>query len=296
MSTDVRRPGDEPTTPAETQETRRQLSDLFTDTDTDIFDTDDKTADKTTDTDADADQPFEFDPRHAGLENISAEEAATYIAENKDTRPWLTAVADRHPQVQRVYAALDQGRGHAIPRHDDHGDDTLYERRVSHLEDPAQLDAIKRAAHIDGTKPGDKPHYCGPHATRIHDADAFATAFARGIEHPRVRAALDQYDPDRVPARVLVPIADLLGPNGHEKCSGYQLVGDGPLKARRERDAWLAGEQREGLTAPSTEPVATFAEGAIEFRFRHNRTHDGYEVSTMFPQPPDDPPDKENKP
>jgi hypothetical protein len=62
---------------------------------------------------------------------------------------------------------------------------------VAYLEDPAQLDAAKRSAGIDGLKQGDQPHQCRQAATRIADPGAFAVAFARGIEHPKVRAALE---------------------------------------------------------------------------------------------------------
>ena len=61
-------------------------------------------------------------------------------------------------------------------------------------------------------------------ATRITDPDAFATAFVRGVEHPKVREALDKpLDPGKRPDEVIIPITELLGSNGHEHCTGWQL-------------------------------------------------------------------------
>lgn len=237
--------------------------------------------------DADADEPFSFDPRRAGLEDITAEEAVAYIAANKVDRPWLAAAEGQHPQVQRVYAALDKGQGHAIPRHDDYGSNEMYERRVQYLEDPAQLDDAKRSAGIDGCKPGDKKHYCAEYATRIHDATTFATAFARAVEIPAVRAALETPVGGEAPDEIAVPTAELLGDDGHLYCSGYQLAGDDPKQAVKDRKAWLNGERHDDLAEPQTESIPTFQGGEIEFRFRLNRAGSGYEISTMFPQPPE---------
>jgi hypothetical protein len=73
---------------------------------------------------------------------------------------------------------------------------------VAYLEDPAQLDPAKRAAAIDGLKSPEASHHCREASSRITDPDAFAGAFARGIEHPTVRAALDaQFTPGRFHGR-----------------------------------------------------------------------------------------------
>ena len=77
-----------------------------------------------------------YDPVKANLPPMTADEAVEYIAANKDARPWLAPAADCDPEVQRVYATLDTGLGHAHHRHDGMGDDELYERRVAYLEDP----------------------------------------------------------------------------------------------------------------------------------------------------------------
>lgn len=306
MAGDLRRPGDRPLTPDATTDQPPDepptLRDSYVDDPDDIFDRNpdrDRGQDRDTadlgqtdhedaarESDADADVPFDFDPRRAGLADTTAEDAAAYIAANKDAVPWLAPAQDRHPQVQRVYAAQDQGLGHALPRHDGYGDDETYQRRVAYLEDPAQLDDAKRTAGIDGTKPGDKKHFCGAQATRIHDADAFAMAFARGIEHPKVRAVLDRaHDPNYDPPRVIVPITELLGAHGHRYCSGFQLVGEDAKQAQKDRKAWLQSEHRDELTEPTTEPIPTFESGGIEFRFMPNKAGTGYEVVTMFPQP-----------
>jgi len=89
-------------------------------------------------------------------------------------------------------------------------------RRVAYLEDPAQLDPGKRHLGIDGLRQDDQAHRCFSGSSRVANPDAFATAFARGVEHPKVREALEMpFDLDKMPKAVAVPIADLLGPDGH---------------------------------------------------------------------------------
>jgi len=46
--------------------------------------------------------------RRAGLPEISARDACSYIAARHPERPWLAAARDCPPEVQRVFAALDQ--------------------------------------------------------------------------------------------------------------------------------------------------------------------------------------------
>jgi hypothetical protein len=140
--------------------------------------------------------------------------------------------------------------------------------------------------------PGDRQHRCGNFATRVTDADAFATAFARGVEHPKVRAALDlPFDPDIWPGQVTVPIAELLGADGHRHCTGWQLelIGDTTQAARDNRATWLKArtEGREpDVPEPRVRPVPTFEGGDMLFVVGQNRTRDGYRIVTMHPQPP----------
>jgi hypothetical protein len=181
-----------------------------------------------------------FEPRRAGLPEMSAGDAAAYLDARQAERPWLAAARDRSPEVQRLFAALDQGGGHAHIRHEGWVTEEMNRRRVAYLEDPAQLDPAKRAARIDGLLPGDQRHRCGSIATRIADPDAFAVAIARGAEHPDVRAALDtEFRERRVPGPVVLPIAEMFGPHGHRYCTGWQLEAvEGSLKTAREyRDA-----------------------------------------------------------
>ena len=65
-------------------------------------------------------------------------------------RPWLAAARGCSPEVQRVFATLDQGGGHAHIRHEGWVTEEMNELRLRCLEDPAQLDTAKRAAGIDG--------------------------------------------------------------------------------------------------------------------------------------------------
>jgi hypothetical protein len=232
-----------------------------------------------------ADALERFDPRRAGLPEVSREEAAAYIEEHQADRPWLAPARDCSPDVQRVIVALDQGGGHAHIRHDGWVTEEMNERRVKNLEDPAQLDPDKRRDGIDGLKNGNQPHRCGDIATRITDPEAFATAFARGVEHPDVRAALDS--PVPVPRPVELPISEVLGEDGHKFCSGWQLkpINGSMLEAVANREAWLVGS-RDGAE-PRTRPVETFEGGTVTYVFRPG-VAGGHEIITMYVNPPDE--------
>jgi hypothetical protein len=230
-----------------------------------------------------------FEPQQAGLSDV---DPADYIARNAADRPWLASARDLDPAVQRVIAAVDQGQGHFLERHGSFVDNAKLYDRVTRLADPAQLDPAKRALAIDGYAPGDREHRCPDTATSIQDPIAFATAFAGAVGHPDVQAALrTPFDPDRRPGRVSLPIADLLGPDGHRYCAGYRLepVG-GSLEAALDcRAAWLDA-MRSGRTPevpePRAVPIETFEGGTVEVFFQPNATGDGYEVATMFVDPP----------
>jgi hypothetical protein len=231
-----------------------------------------------------ADALERFDPRRAGLPEVSREEAATYIAEHQADRPWLAPAADCSPDAQRVIVALDQGHGHGHIRHDGWVTEEMNERRVRNLEDPAQLDPQKREAHVDGVKTGDQLHRCGILATRITDPAAFATAIARATEHPEVRAALDSTSSFSVPVRL--PISDVLGEDGHKFCSGWQLepVDGSMIEAAANRTAWAHGDR--SVPEPKTRPVETFEGGTVTFTFRPSAIG-GHEINTVLINPPD---------
>jgi hypothetical protein len=234
-----------------------------------------------------------FEPGRAGLPEISVGDAVAYIDAHCGDRPWLAAARDCSPEVQRIFAALDRGGGHAHIRHEGWVTEEMNELRVRCLEDPAQLDMAKRAAGIDGTKSGDQPHRCGSIATRITDPDAFAVAFARGIEHPDVRAALDtDFKEKRAPGQVTLPIAELLGSDSHRYCTGWQLEAvDGSMKTAREhRDAWAEVRVQDAVPdvpEPKARPVETFSGGTMIFMFGPNRPRNGYEIVTMYVNPPE---------
>jgi hypothetical protein len=243
---------------------------------------------------ADADQATEpsdggvlerFEPSRAGLPEVSYEGAAAYIETHLADRPWLAAIRTCSRDVQRVFVALDQGHGHAHIRHDSWVTEEMNERRVRNLEDPAQLNQSKREARIDAFKAGDQPHRCGDIATRITNPEAFATAFARGVEHPEVRAALDS--PVPVPRPVTLPISEVLGEDGHKVCSGWQLepVNGSMLEAVANREAWIAGDR--DVPEPRTHPVGTFEGGTVTYVFRPGAAG-GHEVITMYVNPPDE--------
>jgi hypothetical protein len=232
-----------------------------------------------------------FDPERAALPSMSLEAAAKYIEQHRTARPWLAKAAEASPEAGRIIAAMDSADGHGQIRHEGWVTEEANMRRAAYLEDPAQLDLAKRPLGIDGLRQDDQLHRCRSTATRITDPDAFATAIARGVEHPKVREALETaYDPDRRPREVTLPIVDLLGPEGHRRCTGWRLEPvDGSMSvARDNRDAWLAARaegRKADVPEPRALPVPTFKGGDIVFAFARNDTEHRYEVVTMFPRP-----------
>ena len=234
-----------------------------------------------------------FQPQQAGLPEMTARDAAAYLDARHGERPWLATARGCPPEVQRIFAALDQGGGHAHIRHEGWVTEEMNERRLRCLEDPAQLDATKRMAGIDGLAPRDQLHRCGSIATRITDPDAFAVAVVRGAEHSDVQAALQAAFKEKwAPRPVLLPLADLLGSHGHRFCAGWQLEPlDGSMKtARANRDAWARVQTRDAQPngpEPKTKPVETFDGGTMTFVFGPNRARNGYGIVTMYANPPE---------
>jgi hypothetical protein len=233
-----------------------------------------------------------WEPGRAGLPEVSAAEAATYLDAHRAERPWLATACGSPPEVQRIFAALDQGRGHAHIRHEGWVTEEMNQRRVAYLEDPAQLDPTKRAAGIDGVAPGNQLHRCGSFATRITNPEAFAVAVTRAAQHPDVRAALEMdFKERRAPSHVVLPIADLLGSNGYRYCTGWQLEAvDGSMKTARERRDAFAALARDAIPdcpEPEVRPVGTLDGGTMVLTFGPNRARNGYEIVTMYVNPPE---------
>lgn len=236
-----------------------------------------------------------FDPAEANLPEVTEEEAAEYIEQNADERPWLAPAKDCDPSVQRVLVAMDRGQGHALDRHEGFADDEKLQRRVTALEDPAQLDEAKRVAGIDGCKPGNRKHMCGNTATSIQDPYAFATAFARGVAHPDVQEALrTPFEPRKVPDGVSLEIEQVLGPDAGRYCSGYQLesVGGSDEAARDRRSEWVEAkrypDRGSDVPKPSCTSIGSFEGATVRFLFRFTREKDRYEVATMYVEPSQD--------
>jgi hypothetical protein len=232
-----------------------------------------------------------FDPERAALPPTSLEAAADYLAQHRAERPWLTAGDVASPEARRILAAMDAGGGHGHIRHEGWVTEEASMRRAAYLEDPAQLVPGKRHLGIDGLLKNDLPHRCRSTSTRITNPDAFATAFARGVEHPKVREALDMpFDPRGKPKEVTVPIAELLGSDGHRYCTGWRLEPvDGSMKAAQtNRDAWLAARAKgraQDFPEPQVRAVPTFEGGVIVFLFERNNAKSRYRIVTMFPRP-----------
>jgi hypothetical protein len=235
-----------------------------------------------------------FDLRRAGLPDTSIDFAAEYVAGHRQARPWLGMADGASPEARRIIAAMDGAGGHGHIRHEGWVTEEANRRRVIYTEDPAQLDPEKQQQGIDGLRLNDRRHRCADIATRITDPDAFATAFARGAEHPKVRKALEMaFNTADKPEAVTVPIADLLGPEGHRYCTGWRLKPvDGSAEAAYiGRRAWLdARAKGTNPDAPEPEalPVPTFKEGVITFMFSGNETERRYEIATMRPDPPEE--------
>jgi hypothetical protein len=233
----------------------------------------------------------QFDLKRAGLPDMSIESAAKYIEEHRAARPWL-AMADRaSPEARRIIAALDAAGGHAHIRHEGWVTEEANRRRVLYREDPAQLNPEKRALGIDGLRQDDKRHRCGAMTTRIADPDAFAAAFARAVDHPKVREALDRpFDTARKPDEVIIPIAELLGPEGHEHCTGWKLepVDGSTQAARAQRNDWLADRAKgrePKFPEPRAAPVKTFEGGEIILAVTRIEGEQRYGVITMYARP-----------
>jgi hypothetical protein len=233
-----------------------------------------------------------FRAERAGLPEVSSAEADRYVERHRAGRPWLQAAERASPEALRIIVAADQGGGHGHIRHEGWVTEEASMRRVAYLEDPAQLDPDKRRAGIDGLRSGSRNHICADISSRITDPDAFATALARGAGHPDVRAALSTpYDRRQLPRPVWVPIAELLGSDGHKACTGWQLEpAAGSVKTAMEnRRAWraaIADGRRPEAPEPRTRPVPTFEGGTIAFVISSNRQRDGYEIASLFPRPP----------
>ena len=232
-----------------------------------------------------------FDLKRAGLPDMSIDAAAKYIAEHRESRPWLAMTDRASPEARRIIAAMDAAGGHAHIRHEGWVTEEANRRRVTHREDPAQLDPEKRSLGIDGLRPDGPPHWCRASATRIGDPDAFATAFVRGVEHPKVREVLDRpIDSGKKPKEVALPITDLLGPDGNRPCTGWRLEPvNGSMKAALgNRDDWIKARS-EGRTPdgpePRAAPVSSFEGGGIVFAFMRNNDEQRYEVVMMYARP-----------
>jgi hypothetical protein len=232
-----------------------------------------------------------FDLKRAGLPDMSIDAAAKYVEENRASRPWLAMTDHASPEARRIIAAMDAAGGHAHIRHEGWVTEEANKKRVAYHEDPAQLNPEKRSLGIDGLRSNDSPHRCRTTATRITDPDAFATAFVRGVEHPKVREALHMpFNSVDRPDQVAIPIAELLGPDGHRDCRGWRLEpGGGSMKAAvTNRDKWIAARS-EGRTPdvpePRAAPVRSFKDGDIVFDFMRNNDEQRYEVVTMFARP-----------
>lgn len=233
-----------------------------------------------------------FAPDRANLEPITGSESEQYVRENVSDRPWLNHAQYVGPDTCRVLAAVDKGGGHLLERHGSTVTPERLEARASRLEDPAIVDDAARTPGRDAFKSG--RHFCGDVATRITDPHALATCFARGVEHPEVRAVLDRpYDLADQPARpVEIPLSDLLGADGHKYCDGYRLdpVNGSMDDASQQRKAWVDAI-RHGDQPDVPEPTASrmspddFRDAVVVFGFRPDNTKTSWEISTMHVDP-----------
>lgn len=236
--------------------------------------------------DCPADALERFSPDRAGLEEVTADEAKRHIKDNMADRPWLVTADSASPEVQRIFTALDRGQGHALERHEGAVTREATDARVTQLKDPAIPAEADRTPGKDAYR--NRPHACGPDATRIKDPYAFATCFARGVEHPSVRGVLDSpVDPNLRPDAKKVPLKELLGEKGGQWVDGAHLndVHGSAREARNERTSWVR-DARDGNTPsvpePTASPIADFTGWEVLFAFRPTRDRSCYEVATMY--------------
>jgi len=235
-----------------------------------------------------------FRPGRASLEPIAGDEAKRYARASVSDRPWLNHAQYVDPDTARVLVAADRGGGHTVERHGSAVIPELLVNRAGRLEDPAIADDAVRRPGQDAFKPEGQLHVCGSSATRIKDPHAFATCFARGVEHSKVREKMDSpFDPDIWPTAVDVPLEQLLGDDGHKYCDGYRLdpVGGSARVARECREAWVDA-MRNNREPDVPEPSVTrlepddFRGSVVKFAFQPNRSGNGWEIVTMYPDPP----------
>lgn len=237
-----------------------------------------------------------FEPTRAGLPDLSTTDAKKYLdAVDRSRRPWLASADHAGNDTQRIIAAVDRGEGHFLQRHEGHAAGERGRARVELLQDPANADEASRKAADDAYKidPAGRPqrHVCGADSTCIKDPELFARAVERVARHPHVRSVLDHdYDPQYRPTPVKMPIADILGKDGHEHCEGYRLSAiDGSVgKAQQNRAEWVKAH-REGRTTeaiePTSEKIESFEGGSLMCMFTAKNDRSGYTVLTLFPRP-----------
>lgn len=235
---------------------------------------------------------------------VDAEDADGYLfhASHHDS-PWLRPADAASTEAQRIIVAVDQGDGHHLQRHEGEASGEGVQNRVETLRDPANAKPESRARGDDAfhtmrdqATGQDVParHKCAQEATCINDPDAFATAVARALQRPDVCTVLERsYDPDYQPDRVKAFIEELLGPGGHEFCEGYRLrpIDGSAGKAMQNRAEWVKAGRECRLTdavEPKSDPIDTFEGGMIDVFFKPNTQRTGYEISTMYPNPPTD--------
>ena len=156
-----------------------------------------------------------FEPRRAGLPEVSIKDATAYLDKHHAERPWLSVARDCPPEVQRIFAALDQGGGHAHIRHEGWVTEEMNERRLRNLEDPAQLDPAKRAAGIDGlARSATGRTGAAVSLPGLPDPEAFA--IGSSPEASGIRTCGRRWAPNSgnggFRRRSCLPIAEVLGP------------------------------------------------------------------------------------
>jgi len=241
--------------------------------------------------DCPADALERFSPDRAGLEEVTADEAKRHIKDNMADRPWLVTADSASPEVQRIFTALDRGQGHALERHEGAVTREATDARVTQLKDPAIAMEGDRTPGKDAYRSG--LHGCGTDATRFNDPYAFATAFARGVEHPKVRTKLDvPFDPDGTPSAQKVPLSDLLGGKGHQWVDGNHLneVDGSTTQAKKDRKSWVKSV-RDGepptVSEPTARPVDSCEGWDVLFVFKPDFDKQRYEIATMYATRPE---------
>jgi hypothetical protein len=251
---------------------------------------------------------FGKDSEQRELPPETAKRNQDHVADNAEKSPWLTPAADADPLVQSIYVERDQSVGHDLQRHEGWRGTQGQFDRAKYQRDPAHpTDSPEYLRSNDAFGQG-RLHECWGYATHIPDPVAYTTAYARILEHPKVKESLSRpFDPENEPPAIRdIPIEEILGSDGHTAINGFELIGDDMKESTSQRRQWMRAIRaaiddgstfekavervrstavENNLPEPFVRPVDTFAGGTFTVQFDLNRAESGYEIMSFYASP-----------